>query len=53
VIRRLTALLFCAAALAGAGCGTDDEQTASPASDGTATPAQDRDQPQDRGSYGY
>jgi major membrane immunogen (membrane-anchored lipoprotein) len=49
-MRRLAALLFCSAALL-AGCGSDDEQTTSPAADGTPTPEQE--QPQDRGSYGY
>jgi hypothetical protein len=49
-MRRLAALLFSAAVLV-AGCGSDDEQTASPASEGTPTPAQE--DKQDRGSYGY
>ncbi|HWM11141.1 MAG TPA: hypothetical protein VNO82_17425 [Solirubrobacteraceae bacterium] len=49
-MRRLAALLFCTAALV-AGCGSDEEQTASPASDSTPTPAQE--DKQDRGSYGY
>jgi major membrane immunogen (membrane-anchored lipoprotein) len=48
-MRRLVAVLFCAAALVG-GCGSDDEQAA-PAADSTPTPTQD--QSQDRGSYGY
>jgi major membrane immunogen (membrane-anchored lipoprotein) len=49
-MRRLAALLFCAAALL-AGCGSDDEQPASPAADGTPSPT--REPEQDRGSYGY
>jgi major membrane immunogen (membrane-anchored lipoprotein) len=46
-MRRLAAVLFCAAALIG-GCGSDDEPAA-PAAEGTATPTPT----QDRGSYGY
>jgi hypothetical protein len=46
-MRRLAAVLFCAAALIG-GCGSDDEQ---PAAEGTPTPTQEPEQ--DRGSYGY
>jgi major membrane immunogen (membrane-anchored lipoprotein) len=48
-MRRLTAVLFCAAALV-AGCGSDDEPAA-PAAEGTPTPTQDSKQ--DRGGYGY
>jgi hypothetical protein len=46
-MRRLTALVFVAAALI-AGCGSDDEPAA-PAAAPTATPSPDGD----RGSYGY
>jgi major membrane immunogen (membrane-anchored lipoprotein) len=46
-MRRLLALVFCAAALLG-GCGSDDDDgQAAPAPTGTPTPEQDR------GSYGY
>ena len=46
-MRRLAAVLICAAALV-AGCGSDDEPAA-PAAEGTPTPTQEPD----RGGYGY
>ncbi len=46
-MRRIATLLLCAAALL-AGCGSDDDE-ATPAAEGTPTPAQE----QDRSGYGY